>query len=186
MKKLQHEPMPLPVMAARADNDAYSRRQYKLRLVSHLRRRTVALGPRVQVCFEDGWTVQAPRTTAPSVCPGPFLNAWVATLTLAAAAPGAAAWRELCHDIAFSLRLEIGQHPRVAATAVSPLPLPRSGDAMQTQPLLFNLPGPVLDALRAPGGVPAMRLVCAHPGYWWRRVLPEATLHALLADVRGP
>lgn len=177
------------------------RRQHQRRLIRHRRERTVPLGPHMRVHFEDEMTLlyqiqevlRADRNDDSAAMQHevdtyahlvPDGTSWNATLMIEL--PEAAQRRRelpLLNRAAHELYIEVAHQPRARAVANEDL-----HDRHLTRPsavhfLRFRLSHETCAAVHA--GAP-VTLGCAHPAYWWRHLLPPATLARLRHDLALP
>jgi len=182
-------PSPLPA----------SGQQHKQRLMAHRRGRSLALGPRMWLQFEDELTVHHQVQEVLAASSGTELRAglqceidayshllpdgsnWKATL-LISLTDASVRERELpqLNEATRRLYVEVPHHPRVHAQANLALPDRQiTGDAA-VHFLCFAFPEPLRIALLA--GASAT-LGCAHDQYAFRRLIPLATLERLRCDL---
>lgn len=164
-------------------------------LIAHRRERSLSLGPRMWLQFEDELTVHHQIQEVLRAEPGANLqhetdtyahllpdgNNWKATLLIELPdAQERARELPLLNQAAHRLYIELPHHPRVFAQANEDLP-----DRHLTRPsavhfLRFQFPPPLRVALLA--GASAT-LGCAHDQYAFRRLIPLATLERLRCDL---
>lgn len=168
-------------------------------LIAHRRSRSLALGPRMWLQFEDDLTVHHQIHEVLAAAPNTKLHAqvqreidtcaqlrpdgsnWKATLLVALPATSARE-RELppLHEATRRLYVEVAQHPRVHARANPALPDRPPTGLSAVHFLCFQFPEPLRVALLA--GASAT-LGCAHDQYAFRRLIPLATLEHLRCDL---
>lgn len=177
------------------------RRQHQRRLIRHRRERTVPLGPHMRVHFEDETTLlyqiqevlRVERNDASTAMQHevdtyahlvPDGTTWNATLLIEL--PEAAQRQRLMpllNRAAHELYIEVAHQPRATGLANEDL-----HDRHLTRPsavhfLRFRFSEAARVAVHAGA---AVTLGCAHHGYWWRHVLPPATLARLRHDLLVP
>lgn len=147
------------------------RRQHQRRLIRHRRERT-----------DDAFAMQSEVDTCAHLVPDG--TTWNATLLIEL--PEATLRRRLLpllNRAVHELYIEVAHQPRARGFANEDL-----HDRHLTRPspvhfLRFRLSDAMCDAVHA--GAP-VTLGCAHHAYWWRHVLPPATLARLRHDLRHP
>ena len=174
---------------------ATERHKHKQRLIAHRRGRSLALGPRMWLQFEDELTVhhqvqevlRAERSndlqheidTYAHLLPDG--SNWKATLLIELPDAQERA-RELPHlsEAAHRLYVELPHHPRVFVQANEDLPDRHLTRLSAVHFLRFEFPEPLRVALLAGA---AATLGCAHDQYAFRRLIPLATLERLRCDL---
>jgi hypothetical protein len=174
---------------------AGDRQKHKQRLMAHRRERSLSLGPRMWLQFEDELTVhhqiqevlhaerrsdvQHEIDTYAHLLPDG--SNWKATLLIELPEAQERA-RELpqLSEAAHRLYVELPHHPRVFGLANEDLPDRHLSRPSAVHFLRFQFPAPLRVALLA--GASAT-LGCAHDQYAFRRAIPLTTLERLRCDL---
>jgi len=177
------------------------RRQHQRRLIRHRRERAVPLGPHMRVHFEDETNLpyqiqevlRAERNDDSAAMqhevdayahPAPDGKTWNATLLIEL--PEAERRHRLLpllNRAAHKLYIEVAHPPRATGLANEDLQDRHLARPSAVHFLRFRLSEAICVAVHA--GAP-VALGCAHHGYWWRHVLPPATLARLRHDLVLP